>query len=373
MKCLKDIFSFTKAKCLRRQSQRPISRPDPQRAVQSSSFRKLPAHLLRYMEQFLDTESTAALILSCRLFYFALGTKSLEDLVEHPQSRYLFLMLLERDLHDFILCHHCKKLHSIRKFHGYQVSWTHQAPCMRAMRDSTQYLPLRFSSVVFQMAMKLYRQNRDPSELLRILSGETLDYKTQHTTETKIVAGSLLLRWQQILILPDSQALAVPDPISIKVCPHISYISVIKEGFRGWTFLPIEHWNEPEYWKRLLQCRYCSTEFQITFKSFGDRGKAMIVTNWKDLGEGQTPMDPVFQRHTQFAYYSLSEDRMPFEPGSICKAFEGFDHTLFNADEQVTLEKVKGLLEESSPAWDRPSSVRFGILEFLFDDGDTHW
>jgi hypothetical protein len=281
-------------------------------------------------------------------------------------------MLLERDLQDFILCYHCKKLHSLRKFHEYKVSWTRALPCMKAMLDSTQYLPENFSSVIFQMAMKLYRQNRDPSELMRILSSETFAYKTQNTTQTKIVAGSLLLRWLQILIMPDSQSLAVPDPISIKICPHISYISVRKAGFERWKFLPIEHWNEPEYWERLLQCRYCLTEFQITFKSFGDQGKAMIVTNWKDLGEGRTPMDPMWQRHTQFARYSLSKDPIHFEPGSICRAFEGFDHNLFNVDEHVTPDKVKGLLEASSSAWHR-YSVGFGILELLFGDGDSHW
>jgi hypothetical protein len=45
------------------------------------------------------------------------------------------------------------------------------------------------------------------------------------------------------------------------------------------------------------QCHHCYMDFQIGIKSFGERGTALILTEWINLGAGFTPLDEKWQSH----------------------------------------------------------------------------
>jgi hypothetical protein len=322
------------------------------------------------MEQFLPEDSTAASMHACRYFYFTFGTKHLEVLVKQPNSRIFFLTLLEKDLHDFILCYTCKKLHSVLNFYTYDGCCDQKYTSLQIMYRNIQFLGENFNSVIYQMVMKLYSQDRDYSELLKSLSSDTKEYRTQHITQTKVVAGSMLLRFQQITIIPDSQALAVPIDFSITICPHMSYTSMKrKANMARFVWFPMEHSKNPEYWNRLVQCQYCTTEFKVTFRTLRGQGKAIIVTIWKDIGEARTPVDPKLERQTQDSVDALVNDPIHFEPGSICKGFEGVDHTLFNVD-GPELSKTLDSLRLSSPL---KCSVEYGLLQMPPTDDASPW
>jgi hypothetical protein len=69
---------------------------------------------------------------------------------------------------------------------------------------------------------------------------------------------------------------------------------------------------------KLHQCNHCATEFRIDFKTFEGYGSAMFVTKWQDLGDGE---DEKWQSQL-VGLDGRTNTLVPFEAGSICKAFE---------------------------------------------------
>ena len=217
---------------------RPAPRP---LALESSALRKLPSELIHNIARFLPLQSASSFSLCCRPIYFILGTQYLKALETSHWHRYEFLMLLERELPDHIVCYHCKKLHSISQARRYiystnirYVDRSLQLPCIGESLTAQRVIHPYFSFNVFQMTMKRYRQGLDYSELLNLLSYETKT-SPHYGTETslhsgfveqcswlfRVVGGSLLFRKQIIIMLPPTQPIMIPRELESCICPHL--------------------------------------------------------------------------------------------------------------------------------------------------------
>ncbi len=331
------------------------SRPRPI-ALELSALGKLPPELIIHVASFLPFDSAPSFSLCCRPIYFTLGTQYLKALENEQWHRYKFLTLLERELPNYIACYYCKKLHAISKAHGHLYPNRCTSHWIADIEHWIECLVLpEFSFTVFQMTMKVHRQGHDCSKFLNLLSLKTktnsqLGYVEQSTALAQIVAGSLLLREQKIFMIPPTQS--IPWDFLFFVCPHLTSRGILDQ-YGNINQNKIAPWDIPNNYQnsgRIMQCKYCLTEFRIDFKNFGGCGTAMFLTMWKDLGEGRSPLDHKWQSHVM----GRGGPRwlpVEFDQGSICAAFERKEHFRFEFDSLLTLQNKKELLKKSPYRW----------------------
>ena len=166
--------------------------------------------------------------------------------------------------------------------------------------------------------------------------------------QAQIIAGSLFLQVQEMLLIPSRRALEIPTACRAAICPHIGIVAKASEAQlpeNAQCTIAHNH-NLKQYIRqsRLKHCNYCPTEYQIDLQECGQLGVAVVVTKWLDLGEGQHFLDPKwwsrlstsYTNHHVFAgtdrvYRKRPKDRLPvlFEAGSIYASFEKEQYLAF--------------------------------------------
>ena len=317
---------------------RPKARPI---ALEASPFRKLPLELIFLIASYLPLESAALLGLSCYSLYSCLKMECLHPLKEAEYSvKNAFLSFLERDLPTHLLCPHCNKLHSMSFSEGhlpsrrYLLTWKnwHETckpwlVCWSADYNSCVERGIYpdFSSTVFRMAMKAHRQGHDTTKLLGLLSYKKHiiqpGFVEQRATAVRIRDGSLLAREQRVFMFPSSRKIPLPPYDGIEICRHIcstTLRSVLGYDIRVPNADEIKRHRNRE---GIIYCRYCYTEFQVDFKSYGEAGNAMFITKWMDIGEGRAISDHKWRSRVGHKG-EHPWTRIMFRRGSICAAFE---------------------------------------------------
>jgi hypothetical protein len=339
----------------------PRHRPN---ALEFSALSNLPMEIILQISRLLPPESAASFSICCRPLYFALGTQYLEDLRPMEGStgmhRERLLKLLEGDLLDHIICDFCKKLHAINKAHRHLHSnsdYFNHLKCWKVDYESmtSLYIHEEFSSTVFEMTMKRYRQGSEYSDLLDLLSLKTtthygLGYMEQRTAAAKLIDGGLVVREQKTFMIPATQPIPFPWDASFAICPHISFFT-IKDLNRYLRDIRVSDWKTQKGYltrARVVRCRYCRSEYQIDFKQFGIRGNAMYVTKWLDLGQG--PLEYNCRSHLSNSD-GLPWRQIKFDSGSICAAFEGTRQFDFDSDAIINSKERKKLFKKSLFRW----------------------
>jgi len=298
-------------------------------ALQSSILGILSPELILNICDFLPLESAALFSLSCTPIYRLLG-KHLKTFKVDKNTRFKFLRILEKDLPGHITCEHCRKLHRIANAHyhhpskrPYILNSADSGSHHPALRDKNRrwlqcwiydgdvglhlHLHPDFSSTIFRMAMKAYRQGQDCSDFLRLLSCEPKFRRRflQYIGTARIVEGRMLWRDQEVHMSRATRGVWPEDRI-IFICPHLEFYSM--ESFLNFQ-------DTSPY---LKQCKYCYTEFRIDFKCFGIC-HGIFVTKWKDFGTGYSTYNYKWTSH-----FSSFPDlgKAFFNPGSIFKAFQ---------------------------------------------------
>jgi hypothetical protein len=340
--------------------------PPPPRlnALEFSTLSNLPTEIILQISRLLPPESAACFSICCRPIYFALETQYLEDL--RPMEgfpglhRERLLKLLEGDLPDHIICGFCKKLHSINRARRHLHSngdYFNHLKCWKVDYESMAglYVHGEFSSSVFEMTMKRYRQGSEYSDLLDLLSlkpttRSRIGYVEQRTAAAKLIDGSLIVREQKIFKILATQPVPFPWDASFVICPHISFFT-IEHLNRYLRDIRVSDWKIHKGHlnrERIVRCRYCRSEYQIEFKQFGRRGNAMYVTKWLDLGQG--PLEYNCRSHLHNAG-GLPERQIEFDSGYICAAFEGRGQFDFDTDADINSKDRKELFKKSLFSW----------------------
>jgi hypothetical protein len=342
----------------------PALPPARLNALEFSTLSNLPMEIILQISRLLPPESAASFSICCRPLYFALGTQYLEDLKPMEGStgmhRERFLKLLEGDLPDHIICGFCKKLHAMNKARRHLHSngdYFNHLKCWKVDYESmtSLYIHEEFSSSVFEMTMKRYRQGSEYSDLLDLLSLKTtthfrLGYVEQRTAAAKLIDGSLVVREQKTFMIPATQPIPFPWDASFVICLHITFFT-IKDLNRYLRDIRVSDWKIRKGYlngERVIRCRYCRSEYQIDFKQFGRRGNAMYVTKWLDLGQG--PLEYICRNHLNNAD-GLPWRQIKFDSGSICAAFEGRGQFDFDSDAIISSKDRKELFKKSSFSW----------------------
>ncbi|KAH8821732.1 hypothetical protein F5884DRAFT_100958 [Xylogone sp. PMI_703] len=341
---------------------------------------KLPPELIRCVTDFLPPESSAALSLTCRYLYEILKEKYLEPLKkdENRHSRYAFAVLLASALPDRVACFHCKRYHlitpkTISRHIIYSRSKYGLPACARKsyIADLTNsFMSNYFNPIIFRMLMKEYQNNRPYQGLLKHLSSKELTIGPVNGIiwtyfYAKIHGNRLLVRCQTINMPSSTDTYTQGGNRCRRVCPHISMLNRRLQIGRSQPD-PYTHLchDKPV---RLMKCKYCFTELQLDFKKIDTVRKSMFLTVWKDLGEGKSHLDPVWQSHI---LRRCDPPKVNFELGSISSAFEQdefkFDSVISRSEEADLMEIDKALYSKNA------SRARAALAEFFKERKDEY-
>ncbi|KFY46343.1 hypothetical protein V494_00486 [Pseudogymnoascus sp. VKM F-4513 (FW-928)] len=306
-------------------------------------FKQLPAELFLKIANFLPLSSAASLTLTCRSSLRILGTQC-TDLLQSSGWRWRaqFLYLLAKDMPGQIACRECQKIHS-DTLHQLRDA----APVVEDYygQNLSLYIHPEFDSHAFRQAMNLHHNGLDNREILSSLSPSGIfpqpDHTKQWEVKPKIVNGHYLIRCKTHFLYPDGIKGKTAD-IDTCICPgyyteNSHAVCAATKDFPTWgealavpTRLPgklacrAKHWDDAhlnancETCSGLFYCNCCPTEFELDTEAFGERGVALTITRWLDLGEGRSVTDQQYISHI----FGFENCHMPYEPGYIKAAYE---------------------------------------------------
>lgn len=344
-------------------------------ALQKSVFKRLPPEIILSIADFLSPQATLSFSLCCRPIHSRIQKHYLVAVETSKRVlglRLNFLQYLERDLPFHIICYYCKKLHSMNEAHKYKVTrntffsrdWTENYPlCSQMERTSYvyRYIHPKFTFVIFRMVMKCHQQGFIPPNIQALMSFPTTISSYDHYTQecsvsTRIIGNSMLVRQQKIFkIQPMDQCPVAPDK-GATICPHVvlswnQYINGSRRDFQ----VEYPRRNAFQGKDRIVQCKYCPTEFQIDFMLSNDHVTIlMFVTKWMDLGPGCSLLDREWaSRNIDTFCLEILTKVVEFKPGSICGRFEGKEYYEFKFDSLLAPQDKKKLLKLPPYYWSR--------------------
>ena len=303
------------------------------------SFPSLPTELLLSILDFLSVSDRACLSLCNRALRNKLGATS-KDLARYGKaqgnthSRPDFLLRLSRDSPGAFYCFDCRRLHP-------SVRTRPPGPlfCPDPYRFSGCFASdlgfyYHFTNGVYhkyhlmfqhvQLAMARYRYGVNDGIALDTLSytevrvSDHCNISILFSVEPRIISNGLYLRMQHCILFDHGSSSNVARWATPKVCTH--YIELAHEcrlprpctssretlnKIRG-TSPPFQH------------CPTCSISYHVEIKRLGDRYRAFVLTKWLSLGQGNSPLDPKWQRHLLYP----AIERVPLVEGGILQLFE---------------------------------------------------
>jgi hypothetical protein len=290
--------------------------------MHSLDLSHLPIELLLSITAFLPPESVAALGLISKGF-FSFVSIARSQLRSDALIKQRFLLLLEEDLPDYLLCHTCNKLYNWRTSPILVSPYRYTCPARR--RDpsahpsfarlcgchpiSSLHLGIRVSNMQREIRDLILRASRKGSEFglpLSYIAHECVvsqyysDLPTPISVKLlpKIVAGSLLLRRVEEIVIDLSIGLAQQlHALRACGCSHVSWSLV------AITKCALQHVLEEERTdvanlsqqpksdrkcQNLFQCSYCATDFRIhVITTTTSPGEVSIqVETWQNFGNG---------------------------------------------------------------------------------------
>lgn len=106
------------------------------------SLSSLPVEILLYIKDFLSLSSAVCLILCSRRMMTALGSQSLYDMRANNQiiQRKRFLIELQKDLPDWLLCYPCSTFHPVKAHEGPKTQWPYGNVSLCVEQNGAIYL-----------------------------------------------------------------------------------------------------------------------------------------------------------------------------------------------------------------------------------------
>ena len=272
----------------------------PHTCEQGAQLFTLPPEILQHISNFLPLNSVVSLLLCTRKYLWLLGDQALHSLRSAHQipERKLFLTLLEKDLPDWLLCHHCTLFHPVPQDDGHgKVRYYYKEPdYVRA--SGLVYITIEFNIRYehAQLLMNHYRFGRAYQINLKRMSDNLTmtrgDTNIKNEIWSRIVVGELLVRVKSKMRLSSSSDL---DSVRFRIpeiCPHLR--GLYQKRYRQPTMLcpPCRAGMLPcvECSKR-KSCQKCSTWFQVTGRELEKSRTEIQIDVWRYLGTCETPFD----------------------------------------------------------------------------------
>jgi hypothetical protein len=150
----------------------------------------------------------------------------------------------------------------------------------------------------------------------------------QQTALARIVAGSLLIR-NQVILVHKKTSVRFPWVVDFRVCPHIRTVSM-RDFDWSVDISQMPFWNQQEgsallACRKSNRCKYCLTEFRMDLKRYTKKRTAIFITIRKDLGNGQSIQDPKYRSHVMSSN-RYSWNLVKYKRISLCTAFEKKGH-----------------------------------------------
>lgn len=296
----------------------------------------IPPEILLSVIDYLPPEALACLALSNRHLSQMLGARAWQALpITEGEARFAFLSLLSRDLPVTWVCYPCKKLH-YRHLKRFPITWRysgygcdHEHTLAFLWRS---YFSIRLSHV--ELALKRHRLGMDHGISVNFFTcTEVVEPKlpTEVTNllsvDANIMSNELFVRVQQWTLVPQDKRYKLANkPLINSLCWHTNFQTAID--------------YQPNHIPRLVQsqldqlqtgsaqvavtrsCEYCFMDFEMVAKDFGDRGVAIVLTRWLNLGSGADPRNAKWYSHFSIPRLNGSS-HVPHQVGAIRQVFEG--------------------------------------------------
>lgn len=290
---------------------------------------RLPPELLLHIVDFLEASDAALLSLCnhdlCRALGGASSWTSLT--AEHGlrDQRQRFLLRLARDHPKYFYCHTCSTLH-LTACVGQARDLDFQSPplpyWLRCLCDFRSAAGLRrcfethwdgsgtydFLFPHLQLAMMRHHQGAPYGQLLATLaireiqelSEEPGEPTTLLSVEPMIVSDQLFLRVQQCITISLTVFRSEMERSwYISICTHATRHH--REFRADLLRCKLEHQSQRDpacaTCAPFTRCSKCDIEFTTSVHPLGDEASVIVVTKWLDLGRGETPEDPKWQRN----------------------------------------------------------------------------
>lgn len=277
-----------------------VRKKEPKGADQGLILTMLPVEILLQIKDFLPLRSAVSLTICCRELFLQFGDQSLRCSRSADQllERKLFLFLLESDLADWRLCHHCIVYHPVAKDcrPGSLKYYLEEPDCVVMSGNVHMDVSYILQYHDAQLLMNNYRFGRPYRKVLEGLSRTSTATVGDTAIETKvwgcIVSGELLLRVSARLRLPDLSDLEKIEHRVPEICPHMYRRCAIQSILLENNCRSCLTARVPciECRKR-RSCRKCSTWYQLNGRDFGDQGIEIHIDMWRYLGSCVSPFD----------------------------------------------------------------------------------
>ena len=344
-----------------RQRARPGSRYMPPYSSPGWSMETIPIKVVFCVTAYLPPESHAALALTSRTMLSRLGNRCLKL---EPSSRYNFLLLLSKDgmyLPD-ILCPFCRVFHTpspqflvaMWREDGHQdykdVRECASRDWVRGPPVASPYLPAHVDFNIIAAVMSCHR-HKFPA-----FGPETLASNGKAFNEGcrfhidynfRVMGGQLIMKTEKLILPGMGKEGGILDGVREvakvlgaqpwrlgKCCAHINWLDQYPYVFTGARC----RWCHKYIWTHRLSfsgcvcvlrskarfeigiCRFCHTDYSLGFVDLPHgRGRLCVMTSWKALGPGISPVDE-WQSHLYSRPRTSHRNRLE---ARAYRAFEG--------------------------------------------------
>lgn len=316
-----------------------------QKRPSALTIETLPVEIQQNIASFLTPDSATCFVLCSKSLQWVVGQQSLCALLGQDQkkARLNFLAVLQRDLRECLLCYQCEKLHPFKLEPHFDQRWRflRENPCSYAdgFLSLRPAFELRFKYA--QMIMKLYQLRATENIFLDSLSHanarEFKGHVSHSHTSARIRNDNLLLKLELRVLLCHGDSFKQVKTLCQRVCLHWE-CRLEDEKLSKIIRCQMSHGpgQSCPACTGMIQCQRCSTEFVVAFldSNWSPRGQAIYITVWKDLGPCDTPFDIHWRTQvgTVFSSFPAPNHSVPFEPGSILRAYEDFANSSIGVD-----------------------------------------
>ena len=295
--------------------------------IRPNLFSRLPPELWLDILDLLPLPSAASLAYTCRHMHIHFGQKSYSELrlPQNKSQKFEFLSYLDPGLPRLRLCLPCAVLHTRKSLKDEQQDvidadrwWFSECSCeLGFLRVALDYT-LNWPSI--QLVMRAYHQSPEHGIPLGSLERRWENGVWSHHTEPLILNGKLLMKTQSTKLVELDMDMKHHDFHDLQIllasechrylCNRMQLLACAL----GHIWSGFSEVSTCDFCRKLWRCRGCYTEYRVEIRKPDEAlniftrkrelkkatGWNLILTEWKDLGEGKSPLSSEWRCATFF-------------------------------------------------------------------------